>query len=319
MTDNIGVPDDFPARFLRGIPSSEYWDTIDGVAQVRAAAFQFLPSSVEPAGCWEMSISLDEDHPRVCDVLLNQKRRNGEPQFAGVVSVSFRDVARILEDEVRRGDVRFERKPTASNPYHGNILLAPEAAEKNGERRRLSHLIHRAAVHGPIETFVGSSVEKAIHQQNYRNDAGGTATTMAEATLNLSVSPDVLHESVAPLSVFLPSASQHLLHQCIDYIVISNSFVSSAMSSTPLASKCLIYVEDGSALRVMWRSVSVLLLLTFKAQAAPTYSLTTAGTAGKPVVQAGKLSERDALRVVSDAGHRIIEAQQSHMIGDAIL
>jgi len=109
----------FPDSCLRGISVPDQM-LDDGT--VSTAAFNFS-DKVRGDGFKELSIVWEDDE-KAGEVLLNQKKDNGEFQFkVGYAFVPRNEIDHLIKQPTVNGMLNYERQELENNPYHGNILV----------------------------------------------------------------------------------------------------------------------------------------------------------------------------------------------------
>jgi hypothetical protein len=109
----------YPDNCLRGISVPDHV-LEDG--SVSTAAFNFADAARDD-GWKELSINWDDDENSK-DILLDQKKENGELQFkVGYAVVPRSEIDHLINQPSINGTLSYERLPKEKNKYHGNILL----------------------------------------------------------------------------------------------------------------------------------------------------------------------------------------------------
>lgn len=132
---------DYPSEFLRGISSASDC-SIEGVAE--ASLFNRFDKADRADGFEEMSITWNDNDEAVR--IISFQKKAGEIHFKIGLAVLLRsqiDLAR--RDPFYDKILKYERKPSESNPYHGNILIDSKAS-KSAKRRVASFLAVGARV-----------------------------------------------------------------------------------------------------------------------------------------------------------------------------
>ena len=108
----------YPDHCIRGISVIDHL-TPEGVAST--ALFQFTERANDD---WdELSINWEDDGDAL-EFALNQRKDNGELQFRiGVVVIPRNKIDELNMLPTARGNLAYERQPSETNRYHGNILL----------------------------------------------------------------------------------------------------------------------------------------------------------------------------------------------------
>lgn len=111
----------YPDSLLRGI-SGKFVDS-EGI--LSGEAFQL--DSVRKDGFCEISIAW-YDEPAAFDILMKQKsERTDEIQFKyGAAEIERKALDIYMKPHVLANQFKYEKKPTAENPYHGNLLVLNE-------------------------------------------------------------------------------------------------------------------------------------------------------------------------------------------------
>lgn len=126
---------DYPSECLRGISVASDCSA-EGV--VDSSLFNRFDKTDRPDEFHEMSITWN-DNDEAVQIIAFQKK-SGEIQFKIGLAVLLRsqlDLAR--RNPYYHKILKYERKPSADNPYHGNILIDSKAS-KSDKRRVASFL-----------------------------------------------------------------------------------------------------------------------------------------------------------------------------------
>lgn len=127
----------YPDKILRGI-SGKFVDE-DGI--LSGEAFQL--DDVREDGFCEISITWYENQESF-DILMRQKKEGTEEiQFKyGAAEINRVDLDVYMKPHILNGYFKYERKPVAGNPYHGNFLVANriDKAKKRLIKARLATL-----------------------------------------------------------------------------------------------------------------------------------------------------------------------------------
>lgn len=114
MSDSIN----YPVKMLRGI--SSFNSIKDGL--VTSSAFQF-DHFARQDGYRELSITWYENEEAL-DTIKKQKKDDESIQFkAGIAELDISDLKVALKPHFIRKTMRYEKSPTRTNKYHGNLLL----------------------------------------------------------------------------------------------------------------------------------------------------------------------------------------------------
>ena len=109
----------YPENCLRGISVPEHLDEDGSVA---TAAFNFS-DHIRDDGWRDLSINWEDDK-NAGQVLLNQKKENGEIQFrVGYAVLPRSEIDHLISQPTVNGTLGYERQALQDNPYHGNLLL----------------------------------------------------------------------------------------------------------------------------------------------------------------------------------------------------
>lgn len=114
MSDVITV---YPDILFRGIPSNSYHNGI-----LLPESFKLDPARED--GYCEISITWKDDESAL-DVLMSQiNPRTNDYQFKdGIAEISRKELDEGMKPQMIQKNLAYERKPTANNKYHGNILV----------------------------------------------------------------------------------------------------------------------------------------------------------------------------------------------------
>ena len=114
--ENYG--DTYPQKMLRGISSKNF--ILEGV--LTEEAFNLDP--VREDGYCEISVTW-YDNQEAFDVMMSQKSdRRDEIQFqAGAAELDRVEVATKMKAHFLSENLSYERRPTHTNKYHGNLLV----------------------------------------------------------------------------------------------------------------------------------------------------------------------------------------------------
>lgn len=113
----------YPDHFVRGVRDRSH---VPNGGPTNPALFYFDRKSGTLDNAWEMSINW-QDNYAVIAFTLDQRRTDGEHEFkVGCIVVSRQAVDGLAKLPTMRRVLSYERKPVDDNPYHGNLLLAPE-------------------------------------------------------------------------------------------------------------------------------------------------------------------------------------------------
>lgn len=120
------VESEYPAEFYRGIAKKEFISD-DGIVLI--SAFQF-DEQARLDGYKELSINWNDDS-RSMQILLNQKKENGNYQFqAGVATLELSAIKQLLFRFLENKSFSYERRVIQNNPYHGNLLLSASLSKQ---------------------------------------------------------------------------------------------------------------------------------------------------------------------------------------------
>lgn len=109
----------FPDKCLRGISASEQLEEGNSVS---SSAFNFS-DLIREDGWRDLSINWHDDEGAV-QVLLNQKKANGEIQFKiGYAVIPREELDHLIKQPTVNEALKYERHQIENNPYHGNILV----------------------------------------------------------------------------------------------------------------------------------------------------------------------------------------------------
>lgn len=120
----------YPQKMLRGISSKNF--IIEGI--LTEDVFNLDP--VREDGYCEISVTW-YDNQEAFDVIMSQKSdRRDEIQFqAGAAELDRVEIATKMKAHFLSENLSYERRPTANNRYHGNLLV------KNNLSKQMKRLI----------------------------------------------------------------------------------------------------------------------------------------------------------------------------------
>lgn len=108
----------FPDNCLRGISAR---DQLEEDNSVSSSAFNFS-DLIRDDGWRDLSINWHDDEG-AAEVLLNQKKANGEIQFkVGYAVIPREELDHLIKQPTINGMLNYERHQIDNNSYHGNIL-----------------------------------------------------------------------------------------------------------------------------------------------------------------------------------------------------
>ena len=126
----------YPNEFFRGI-SSESFCFENNLA--RPTLFYDFDNVNRADGFNELSITWNDNDESV-DIISNQKKSSGELQFKVGLAVLQRSILDIAKHNIQfKGILKYERKASHDNPYHGNILL--KAGEDKQKRNMVASFL----------------------------------------------------------------------------------------------------------------------------------------------------------------------------------
>lgn len=120
----------YPEKMLRGISSFDFIQ--EGI--LTEEVFNLDP--VREDGYCEISITWYENQ-EAFDIIMNQlSERRNELQFkAGVAELDRIELSRKMKNHFINSNIKYERKPSLTNKYHGNLLV------KNDLNKQMKRLI----------------------------------------------------------------------------------------------------------------------------------------------------------------------------------
>lgn len=108
----------YPQKMLRGISSEKF--VIDGI--LTEAAFALDP--VREDGYCEISITWYENQDAFDTIMSQMSDRREEIQFqAGAAELDTQEVQSKMKPHMLAENLKYERRPSETNPYHGNLLV----------------------------------------------------------------------------------------------------------------------------------------------------------------------------------------------------
>ena len=111
------MKENFSESFFRGIIPSYYQNGF-----LVPEAFHLDP--VREDGFSEISITWNDDSEAFNVIASQRKEETGEIQFsAGISEIDRKEFEHYMKPQILANNVKYERKPTNSNRYHGNILV----------------------------------------------------------------------------------------------------------------------------------------------------------------------------------------------------
>ena len=124
------IEESYPEKMLRGISSFKF---IEG-GILTDAVFELDP--VRDDGYCEISITWYENQ-EAFDILMSQVSiRREELQFkAGAAELDRIELTKKMENHFLESNIKYERKPSSTNKYHGNLLV------KNDLSKQMKRLI----------------------------------------------------------------------------------------------------------------------------------------------------------------------------------
>ena len=110
--------ENYPQKMLRGISSFDFIK--DGI--LLDQAFDLDPARED--GYCEISITWYDNKDSFHTIMKQFSEKRQELQFkAGAAELDRADLTRILKIHFIGKNLKYERRPTKSNKYHGNILV----------------------------------------------------------------------------------------------------------------------------------------------------------------------------------------------------
>ena len=107
----------YPAKFYRGISSVSYYE------QGFLLPDAFLLDPVREDGYCEISITWCDDM-EAFEVIASQTKEDGTIQFKGGISeIERSELDMKMKPHLVNKNLSYERRPTPSNKYHGNLLI----------------------------------------------------------------------------------------------------------------------------------------------------------------------------------------------------
>ncbi len=121
---------DLPDKFIRGIPNNAIIDD-DGIPTAYLFTFQERSDFSQRRSDGKIEESINwYDNEKSLEVILNQKKDNGDPQFKiGAAILSKNEFDHLCSRPFLKGDLTCERHPVPGNEFHGNILLKSEISK----------------------------------------------------------------------------------------------------------------------------------------------------------------------------------------------
>jgi hypothetical protein len=124
----VALIPDFPVSCLKGIPNLDDFITESGMVSYSLFAFS---QRAEAGDEWKEESINWEDNDYSLNEILDRTSDDGSKRFKGGAARLERD--KIHETANRNMGVRlkYERRATAINPFHGNILLGDDVRKRD--------------------------------------------------------------------------------------------------------------------------------------------------------------------------------------------
>ncbi len=122
----------YPDIMFRGISNQKF--IVDNIVQLDA----FALDPVRKDGYCEISITWCDDEFAL-NTLLMQTKIDNEIQFkAGAAEISFISLKLLMKPFLNNESLKYERKPSLANKYHGNLLINDTISRKLKQQIRSS-------------------------------------------------------------------------------------------------------------------------------------------------------------------------------------